>query len=126
MTPEGEQKELVREFLTALGAYQFWPVQTGMGTSTLDVLACIHGVFWGIEVKRADGPLSKRVPTQRQIIRMEEIVGAGGRVAAGPAATIIAIVLSAIPWQFRSAYEQQVDQTRKAKPVPAGGAHRAG
>jgi hypothetical protein len=106
-TPEGEEKKKVREFLDSIGAYHYWPVQTGVGTDTLDCLACIrrhhvhfgHGAtadFWGIEVKRADGPISKRTPTKRQLIRMEEIEKAGGRCVSGPADTIIAILKAAI------------------------------
>jgi hypothetical protein len=89
MTPEGEQKKLVKEYLDSLGAYHHWPVQTGMGVDTLDCLACLWGKFWGIEVKAPGGQ-----PTKRQRIRMKQIEDAGGRSVAGDAKTIIAALES--------------------------------
>ena len=80
LTPEGRVKAGIRAALKAVGAYQFWPVQTGYGSSTLDCLACVpllgEGHFLGIEVKRADGPAR---PTLRQRLAMEAIRAAGGR-----------------------------------------------
>ena len=52
MTPEGRVKAEIKAYLTSLGAYQFWPVQTGYGAATVDCLACLRGRFLAIEVKR--------------------------------------------------------------------------
>ena len=43
MTPEGKVKVKVKNLLNAYGCYHFWPVQTGMGASTLDCLGCHNG-----------------------------------------------------------------------------------
>jgi hypothetical protein len=72
-TPEGRVKNEVKKQLKALGAYQFWPVQTGMGAVTLDCLACLSGRFIAIETK-APG---KR-PTPLQETTLTKIAEAGG------------------------------------------------
>lgn len=79
MTPEGEVKRDIKKFLKEIGAYAFWPVQTGMGAATIDCLVCYEGRFYGIEAKRpnikgiASGKLTKR---QEKILN--EIAYAGG------------------------------------------------
>ena len=73
MTPEGKVKKKVRDYLKSLGAYFFFPVQMGIGSTTLDILCCIGGRFVGIEVK-AEG----KVPTARQHLTMVEIRRADG------------------------------------------------
>lgn len=73
MTPEGKIKKLVKAYLDKIGAYHFWPVQMGYGAKTLDCLACIDGLFIGIETK-APG----KKPTPLQELCMEEILNAGG------------------------------------------------
>ena len=73
MTPEGLVKKKVRNYLVSIGAYFFFPVQMGIGSSTLDILCCIGGKFIGIEVK-APG----KVPTPRQRLTMAAIEEAGG------------------------------------------------
>jgi|SRR5208283_153499 len=73
MTPEGKVKADVKKYLDSIGAYHFWPVQTGMGATTLDCLACIPfqsagprglyrpvGRFWAIETKRPSGRATGR------------------------------------------------------------------
>ena len=89
-TPEGKVKNLVKSYLTALGAYQFWPVQTGMGAATVDCLACVPmeitpdmvgttvGVFVAIETKRAD---TRPKPTPRQEYVLRDVQTAGGRAS---------------------------------------------
>ena len=72
-TPEGKVKNAVKKQLKALGFYQFWPVQTGMGAKTVDCLACGGGRFVGIETK-APG---KR-PTPLQEVTLTKIAEAGG------------------------------------------------
>jgi hypothetical protein len=71
MTPEGRVKEKLKKFL---GGYQFWPVQTGYGQTTLDLLVCQNGRFYGIECKRE----GIRKPTPRQAAVMARIRAAGG------------------------------------------------
>ena len=51
MTPEGKVKKDIKKYLDEIGAYSFWPVQTGYGKRTVDCLACLNGEFWAIEVK---------------------------------------------------------------------------
>jgi hypothetical protein len=72
-TPESYQKKKVRNYLSAIGAYRFSPVQMGIGSSTLDDLCCIAGRFVGIEYK-AEG----KAPTPRQLLTMTQIREAGG------------------------------------------------
>ena len=76
MTPEGRIKaRFKRELKRRLGehCYQFWPVQTGMGATTLDCLLCIRGTFVAVETK-APG----KKPTPRQELVIEQIGAAGG------------------------------------------------
>lgn len=53
MTPEGKIKARLKRALKPFGnkVYQFWPVQTGYGTKTLDCLLCVAGQFIAIETK---------------------------------------------------------------------------
>lgn len=93
MTPEGVEKKAIKEFLEKLGAYQFWPVQTGRGKDTLDCLACISGKFWAIEVKSEDAALGARHgATKRQVLRLEEVEDAGGLAVCGNARMIISMI----------------------------------
>jgi|SRR6185369_2299558 len=73
MTPEGRVKNEVKKQLKALGFYQFWPVQTGLGSKTVDCLACGSGRFIGIETK-APG----KKPTPLQEVTLTKIADAGG------------------------------------------------
>jgi precorrin-6B methylase 2 len=83
MTPEGKVKVKVKNMLNAYGAYHFWPVQMGMGSRTLDCLACHNGRALAIETK---APGQKMTDQQKAIAeRMEysrckvfEISGADG------------------------------------------------
>jgi hypothetical protein len=81
VTPEGKVKLEVKKQLKALGAYQFWPVPTGMGATTVDCLACLAGRFLGIETK-APG----KKPTPLQYLTLTKIAEAGG----------LAIVISSV------------------------------
>jgi hypothetical protein len=49
---ERDVKRPLKKLLDDLGAYQFWPVQMGYGSTTIDVLFCWHGQFYGVETKR--------------------------------------------------------------------------
>ena len=87
-TPEGKVKARVRLLLNKYeGMYSYWPVPSGYGKTTLDVLGCYRGRFFTVETK-APG----KKPTLRQ---MEEIVGieaAMGRafIIAGEASPVLA------------------------------------
>jgi hypothetical protein len=75
-TPEGKVKAKLKRFLDLLPSqYQFWPVQTGLGASTLDCLLCVNGSFVAIETKAKKG-----VMTHRQKLVRELIEAAGGIV----------------------------------------------
>lgn len=65
-TPEAHPKDQIKEWLTEIGAYQFWPVNMGYGKRTVDCLACIRGQFFAIEVKRLDGKPRK---FQKEILK---------------------------------------------------------
>lgn len=73
-TPEGHVKDAVKDYLNHLGAYHFWPVQTGYGAATVDCLACYKGRYIAIETKRPGKPQ----PTARQRITLTKVHVAGG------------------------------------------------
>lgn len=60
-TPEGRVKNSVKNLLSKYcGVYAFWPVQTGLGASTLDCLLSVHGRFVSIETKTRGKKLTPR------------------------------------------------------------------
>ena len=71
--PEAIVKRKVKAVLKEIGAFQHWPVQSGMGAPILDCIACVDGRYIGIETK-APG----KHPTPRQRLIMEQIEQAGG------------------------------------------------
>jgi Holliday junction resolvase len=84
-TPEGYEKDDICKYLDSIGAWYFKTYMAGYGKRGVpDIVACIRGVFWGIEVKREG-----KEPTPIQWKRMEEIQKAGGRTAYGTAAMVI-------------------------------------
>ena len=72
-TPEGKVKDEIKAYLKSIGAYQFWPVQTGYGAATVDCLACYLGRFIAIEAKRPGGQ-----PTARQLKTLGDVEVAWG------------------------------------------------
>lgn len=89
-TPEAIEKDLIKDYLKGLGprtCYWFMPVQTGWGRQTVDILACIHGTFWAIEVKQ-DG----KAPTARQTAVLSQVRAAGGMTTWGTAVQIVAAI----------------------------------
>lgn len=75
-TPEGKVKDAIKAWLLRQrGCYFFLPVQTGMGTATLDIICCWRGTFVAIEVKSEVGKLTKR-----QMYISGIIEAAGGKV----------------------------------------------
>jgi hypothetical protein len=76
VTPEGRVKQRLRNLLKGYsGVYLYWPVPSGYGRTTLDVLGCYRGKFFAVETK-AEG----KKPTLRQHTELEAIARAGGRV----------------------------------------------
>lgn len=85
-TPEGYEKDAIGKYLASINAWYFKPYMTGYGKSGIpDIVACLHGVFIGIEVKREG-----KEPTKLQERRMEEIRLAGGFACWGTADKVIA------------------------------------
>ena len=74
-TPEGKVKNAHKAYFKAQGWYYFFPVQMGLGASTLDCLLCIKGRFIAIEFKRED---RMAYPTPRQAQVIKAINKAGG------------------------------------------------
>jgi hypothetical protein len=75
-TPEGAVKAKVRQILGNFdGMYTYWPVPSGYGQTTLDVIGCYRGHFFSIETK-APG----KKPTLRQVSVINEMEYAQGKV----------------------------------------------
>jgi len=73
-TPEKKVKDQVVALLKKHGAYYFYPVTSGFGTSGVpDIVACHRGVFIGIECKAG-----KNKPTALQQKNLDDIAAAGG------------------------------------------------
>ena len=84
-TPENKVKQAVKAVLaefskykvvgtyTVPELYQFWPVPSGFGGSSLDCIVCYYGVAIYIETK---APHKK--PTPRQELTIAEVKAAGG------------------------------------------------
>lgn len=72
-TPEAKVKMAVRKVLERMRAYFFMPVQSGMGSRTLDFLICYRGHFFSVETK---APGEK--PTALQESCIKKIIKAGG------------------------------------------------
>lgn len=73
-TPEKKVKDKVTKQLKALGAYYFYPVTGGFGTSGVpDIVGCYRGKFFAIECKAG-----KNKPTALQEKAMRLITEAGG------------------------------------------------
>lgn len=91
-TPEGYEKDDICKYLDEIGAWHFRPYMAGFGKSGVaDIIACIDGIFWSIEVKREG-----KEPTPRQLARMDEIEKAGGFACAGTAERVIAYIKAAL------------------------------
>lgn len=73
--PEAKVKTRVKKILKEYSAYQHWPVQTGYGAACLDCHGCFKGHYFAIETK-APG----KHPTPRQLMTIEDIEAAGGKV----------------------------------------------
>lgn len=68
-TPEGKVKSTLRKLLAEYdGMYAYWPVPSGFGKRTIDVLGCYRGRFFAVEAK-AEG----KKPTLLQVGTINEI-----------------------------------------------------
>lgn len=75
-TPEKKVKDAAVRQLKTLGAYYFFPVTGGFGTSGVpDIVGCYHGYFFAIECKAG-----RNKPTALQQKNMHQIDKAGGIV----------------------------------------------
>lgn len=84
-TPEGYEKADIKKYLDKIGAWHFSPYSAGFGKSGVsDIIACIDGVFWAMEVKREG-----KEPTILQYKRIKEIIEAGGCATWGTADKVI-------------------------------------
>jgi len=84
-TPEGFEKDDIKKYLKSINAWYFCPYMAGFGKSGVpDIIACIDGMFVGIEVKREG---KEPTPLQRQ--RMSEIEASGGFAFSGTAEQVI-------------------------------------
>ena len=73
-TPEKKVKDQIKALCKKHGAYVVMPVMTGYANNgTPDFIPCHGGYFAGVEAKAGKGK-----PTKLQMIRLVEIVRAGG------------------------------------------------
>lgn len=73
-TPEKNVKRKVTTILKDAGAYYFYPVASGYGSSGVpDIVACFGGRFFGIECKAG-----KNKPTALQQMNLDQINNNGG------------------------------------------------
>lgn len=80
MTKEGKVKAKLKDFLTHIGAWQYWPVSNGMGAHGIpDVIGCHDGRFFAIEVKAPGRRGEKnRGASPLQVLQIEKIQVAKG------------------------------------------------
>lgn len=84
-SPEKYEKDDITKYLVRIGAFFFKPFMAGYGKSGVpDIVCCIQGTFFGIEVKREG-----KTPTKAQELRIAEIQKAGGIAVWGTAAKVI-------------------------------------
>jgi Holliday junction resolvase len=73
-TPERKVKDKVVKILKEFGAFYFYPVSGGYGSSGVcDIIVCYHGRFIGIECKS-----DSNTPTALQAKIIHQIQTAGG------------------------------------------------
>lgn len=75
MAAEKNFENKIKEYLTENGAWfiKYWAGATYTKAGIPDILACLNGIFLGIEVKAASGK-----PSDLQIVNIREIRKAGG------------------------------------------------
>lgn len=113
-TPEKRVKDKVRSIFNGYpGIYSYWPVPSGYGRTTLDVLGCYRGHFFSIETK-APG----KKPTLRQQGELEMIARAMGKtfVIIGVDSPVLGELrdwLNHIQGTVPDAYDLPQDQVRR-------------
>ena len=91
-TPESIEKAEIKKYLDLIGAWHCSPQTWGLGKSGApDIVACIKGIFWGIEVKREG-----KKPTELQLNRAVAIRNAWGVATWGTAEKVIQQIEKAI------------------------------
>lgn len=116
-TPESWEKDEIKRYLTEIGAYFFLKTPMGFGASGApDIVACIVGTYWGIEVKREGGQLS--VLQER---RMKEIICAGGQHVWGTSAVVIVAIDA---WRRRKAFGGPIEETPAARAAQSPAARK--
>lgn len=78
MTPEGKVKAEIKKYLDSLGedCWYFMPMMMGYGRKGIpDIVGCIGGSFFGIEVK---APGKGNGLTNWQLLELQSIADAGG------------------------------------------------
>ena len=74
MTPEARVKRVVTQQLKVLGAYFFYPVTGGYGSSGVpDIVGCFRGKMFGFECKAG-----RNKPTELQQANLDRIQQCGG------------------------------------------------
>lgn len=71
---EKDVKKALKEYLKSIGAYQYWPVPMGYGSTSVDVFFCYKGLFFAVETKRSD----VSTPTDRQGQVLRDVAAASG------------------------------------------------
>lgn len=80
---ERDVKKSLKEFLTKIGAYQYWPVPTGYGAATIDCFFCYKGDFYAVETKRPG--VKDATAAQKEVLRQVAAVQGGSCVENDPA-----------------------------------------
>jgi len=81
-TPEGIVKAKVRRLLAQYdGMYSYWPVPSGLGRTTVDVIGCFRGRFFCVETK---GEGKKPTLRQTQELSNVELAMGAAFVIVGP------------------------------------------
>jgi hypothetical protein len=74
-TPEGKVKAKVRKIFAEFpSVYTYWPVPSGYGRTSLDIIGCYRGQFFSVETKAAG-----KKPTLRQYEEISRIGYAMGK-----------------------------------------------
>lgn len=86
-TPESKVKDKIKAICKARGAYYAMPVMGGMASNgTPDFLICYKGCFIAVEAKAGKGK-----PTALQLVRLKEILTAGGTPLVINEGTVLAL-----------------------------------
>lgn len=93
---EKDVKKALKAHLKSIGAYQYWPVPMGRGSTSVDVFFCYRGRFFAVETKRSD--VSTPTDRQGQVLRDVAAAGGGECLENDPALPAVRAMLRAQPW----------------------------